>query len=193
MASLFASTLNTRAICRAPRPLVRSDAPLGLLADELTWLLEHDVTTVVDLRSQAEVEQSPSSLSRLREFDCRHIPISGGNAIPSSPDMVVKSYIGMVDAQMASAVKAIESAPSGALWFCSAGKDRTGVVSAILLHRQGVSRRQIVDDYVASAENLMPQLRALAERRPEVSLEVVTPQSRYMERFLDWYEAHPLP
>ena len=48
--------------------------------------------------------------------------------------------------------KTIVNAPGGVLFHCTAGKDRTGVVSAILLTLVGVSDEDIVYDYAISRE-----------------------------------------
>jgi hypothetical protein len=40
------------------------------------------------------------------------------------------------------------------LFHCSAGKDRTGVATALLLSALGVDRETIIQDYLASAENV---------------------------------------
>lgn len=39
------------------------------------------------------------------------------------------------------------------LWHCSAGKDRTGMITALLLTALGVSRKDILADYMASNES----------------------------------------
>ena len=72
------------------------------------------------------------------------------------------------------------------LYFCNAGKDRTGVVSAILLTRLGYDREYIVADYMKSAENLRGTLEAFVKNRPDVDLNVITPQPAYMQDFLTW-------
>lgn len=48
--------------------------------------------------------------------------------------------------------KTIANAKSGVLFHCTAGKDRTGVVSAILLALVGVADEDIVYDYAISRE-----------------------------------------
>ena len=47
---------------------------------------------------------------------------------------------------------------------CSAGKDRTGVATAILLTLLGVSHDDVLADYLLSAGNPMPEAPALRER-----------------------------
>ena len=43
------------------------------------------------------------------------------------------------------------STAAPAVFHCTAGKDRTGVISALLLETLGVSRDQVVDDYSLTA------------------------------------------
>lgn len=194
MASILEGTLNARVIAETgSRLLVRSDAPVDVTAADVAWLLEHGVTTLIDLRSASEVERVPVPLAGDSRFAYENMPVTGGNVIPAPPEQVPASYIAMVDAQMAGIVHRIENAPGGVMWFCSAGKDRTGVVSAIVLSRLGVSCQEIVDDYVESAGNLREALEDVARRRPEARLDVMIPRRQTMERFLDWYKAHPLP
>ena len=50
------------------------------------------------------------------------------------------------------------------LWHCTNGKDRTGVVAAIVLSALGVRRADIIDDYLASNN-------ALAARQREILVE----------------------
>ncbi|WP_187776493.1 tyrosine-protein phosphatase [Antrihabitans cavernicola] len=52
----------------------------------------------------------------------------------------------------------------GVIICCTAGKDRTGVVAAILMTALGVSQRWIVDDYHASEAALVP-MEAFRSRR----------------------------
>jgi len=45
-----------------------------------------------------------------------------------------------------------EHAPGAMLMHCSAGKDRTGIAAALLLTALGVSRRDVVEDYLLSRD-----------------------------------------
>lgn len=55
---------------------------------------------------------------------------------------------------IARVITTIAAADAGAVFHCAAGKDRTGVISAILLGLLGVPDDVIVADYVATRENL---------------------------------------
>ena len=69
---------------------------------------------------------------------------------------------------------------------CAAGKDRTGVVSAILLHKSGMSREYIIADLMKTASNPEAYLAQFAGEHPGIRLDVITPHERFMEKFLAW-------
>lgn len=188
MASLFESTKNTRYLLSDNKRYLRSDVPDRISSKEVDWLLENNFLTVIDLRDKEEIEARKCPLKENSSFHYINLPVTGGNKIPEAPDMVAESYLKMVDEKMWEIIDTIENAHSNVLFFCNAGKDRTGVVSALLLLRMGVDRRYIIEDYVTSAENLKEALRLYAEGNPDVDIEVITPRKEYMEKFLDKYE-----
>lgn len=75
---------------------------------------------------------------------------------------------------------------------CAAGKDRTGVVSAILLYKLGMSREYIVADFMKTASNPEAYLAQFAGERPGIRLDVITPHERYMEELLAWLTAQEI-
>lgn len=186
MSRIFASTLNTRAILPDSLRFIRSDLPKEVTESERAWLLDNGIKTVVDLRTDGEREGRPCPLATDARFDYISMPVTGGSTIPPTPDDVPCSYIGMVDDRLMSLVRRLLSLEGGALYFCSAGKDRTGVISAILLYLLGYSREYIIADYLISAERLSPMLTAYAEANPTVDINVITPSERYITEFLDW-------
>ena len=66
-------------------------------------------------------------------------------------------YVGMMEhghAKIVNAVRLLARAERGAVYHCAAGKDRTGVISAIVLGTLGVSDELIVADYALSGERI---------------------------------------
>lgn len=185
MGSLFNSTRNTRYLPESGSRYIRSDVPNRLTEEEIQWLRDNNVHTVIDLRTPKETEQKPCSLADKSGFNYYNFPVSGGNSIPESPNQVFVSYLNMVDEAMWKTIDFIEASDSNVLYFCNAGKDRTGVVSALLLSRMNVDRAKIVDDYVQSADNLKAMLQDFANQNPSVGIDVITPCAAYMEAFLD--------
>lgn len=185
MSSLLNSTLNTRPLIKGSLKYIRSDVPYKLCENEIQWLIKNNIVTIVDLRSESETEQRLCPLSQRQEFEYINIPVTGGNCVPKSADKVSLSYLKMVDDTMWEIITTIEQAQSNVLYFCNAGKDRTGVVSALLLLRLGAKKQEIIDDYVCSYENLKEMLNSFAFDNPNVDIETITPKARYMQEFLD--------
>jgi len=136
-------------------------------------------------RNCAKIREISSFFGGLRPAFCYHaMPITGGNAVPSSPEQVPVSYRNMADARMEQFLDLILGAGTGVLFFCTAGKDRTEVVSALLLHRLGADRETILRDYLQSAENLRASLEAYAAQTG-IDPAIIIPCRDFMEQFLD--------
>lgn len=68
MSSLLKSTRNTRALPTGTMQYIRSDAPINLTDEEIQWLLDNNITTVIDLRSEEEVCEKPCQLAAKEGF-----------------------------------------------------------------------------------------------------------------------------
>ena len=75
------------------------------------------------------------------------------------------------------------------IYFCNAGKDRTGVVSAVLLKKLGASDEEIIADYLESKDNLTDNINEYVALHPDVDREIITPHREYMEEFLAGYSS----
>lgn len=184
MGSLLPSTRNTRALPTGTMRYIRSDVPERLTGEEIQWLLDNDVTTIVDLRSEEEASEKPCCLAGRTGFRYIHLPVTGGGGTPASLEHLYAVYRQMLDEMMEKIVDTVMNAGSNVLYFCTAGKDRTGVVSAVILKRLGFSDEAIIDDYMQSKDNLMDMLTAYVRAHPEVDMEIITPHRENMERFL---------
>ena len=186
MGSLLPSTRNTRALPTGTLRYIRSDVPENLTAAEIQWLLDNQITTVVDLRSEEERSQRPSCLAARSGFRYVSLPVAGGGSTPKSLEQLYTVYRQMLDETMVQIVDTIMNAASNTLYFCTAGKDRTGVVSAIILKRLGFGDEAVIEDYMMSKDNLMDMLTAYAGAHPEVDLDVIIPHRKNMEKFLQY-------
>jgi hypothetical protein len=184
--SMLKSTLNTRTILPDSLRYIRSDVPDKITVQETEWLVSENITTIVDLRTEEEHEKKKCPLAEDNRFRYLCMPVTGGNVVPELGDEVSKSYIAMADEQMRAIITAICGAGTNVLYFCNAGKDRTGVVSAILLAQAGMDDEYIVRDYMKSKENLLPMLEEFTKQCPQVDVRVITPHERYMKEFLEW-------
>lgn len=124
-------------------------------------LAELGVTTLVDLRRQAELDQMPSAIDGT-PIAIVHVPIFD-EAAPDRqldrPEMldlerIYDVMVGTRGAQFALAARHIARAEGSVVFHCTAGKDRTGVLAALILDAVGAEREAIIADYAATAANL---------------------------------------
>lgn len=185
MGSLFRSTLNTRALPTGDLRYIRSDYPGELSDEEVKWLKENNITTVVDLREEKEYSVRICRLENEAGFSYFHMPVTGGGDTPESPEAVGTTYLGMLDDKMDEIVKTIMCAKSNVLYFCGAGKDRTGVVSAIILKRLGYSDQTIINDYMETRDNLMGFLTAYVKDHPQIDINIIIPNENNIKKVLN--------
>lgn len=186
MASILKSTLNTRFLPTGNmKKYIRSDYPGKLTDDEVDWLLKNNITTIVDLREEKEYIARPCRLENEEGFIYYHMPVTGGGDTPESPEAVGKAYLGMLDEQMDNIINTIMHAKSNVMYFCGAGKDRTGVVSAILLKKSGYSDEVIIDDYIETKDNLMGFLTSYVKDHPEVDINIIIPNENNIKKVLE--------
>lgn len=185
MSSLLQSTQNTRALPTGTIRYIRSDFPENLTSREIQWLLDNDITTIVDLRSDEEITRKPCALRKQDGFSYFHLPVTGGGDTPKSLDHLHIVYRQMVDDQMEKIIDTIMNAKSNVMYFCTAGKDRTDVVSALILKRLGFGDEVIINDYMESKDNLMDMLTAYVNDHPKVDIEIIMPRRENMQRLLE--------
>jgi protein-tyrosine phosphatase len=144
------------------RRVYRSDALQHLSAADVVRLRDElALTSVIDLRSSAELEAEGRGVLAAESIGFQHVPLFDGKVARaeawSGIDTLADRYFLLAEyarAPIARVLTLLADAPGPAVYHCAAGKDRTGVVSAVLLGLLGVRDEVIVADYAASAENL---------------------------------------
>jgi protein-tyrosine phosphatase len=172
------------------RVLFRSDALHLLTARDVARLTrELGIVHVVDLRSSGEI--AIDGRGRLEEEDVRihHLPLFDG-AGTASADLadrisLADRYFLMTEhakAPIARVLATLADADAPAVYHCAAGKDRTGVVSAVLLGLLGVADEVIVADYAATQQNLDAIVaRLMASEGYQSMLENLPPDTLHAE------------
>jgi protein-tyrosine phosphatase len=153
--------------------LYRSDALHQLDDRGVATLSQLGLRTVIDLRTHVEAEMAPSPLDQL---DVRHTHVSllGGDleGLPLELDAVYAHIVHKCGDAIADAIRplcAVGAFP--ALVHCSAGKDRTGIVVAMILNVLGVPDEFIAADYALSGSYLDPrQTAAIGQLRASTGL-----------------------
>lgn len=148
--------------CLRWRTLFRSDALHALSPADVRQLTEIGLSDVVDLRSSFELanegrgplEREPIAFHHTPLFDGD--PKAGNSSAPANLSLGDR-YLGLMlvgQKKIANVVRILAAARGGAVYHCAAGKDRTGVISAVLLGALGVPDDLIVADYALSAERI---------------------------------------
>jgi protein-tyrosine phosphatase len=137
------------------RTLFRSDALHRLDPAGIATVTGLGLETVIDLRTQPEVDLAPSPAGRR----VTHIPVLPGGlqGLPLELGALYRYFVEERGEQIAAAIAELcrdDAMP--ALVHCSAGKDRTGVVVALVLAALGVPDDVIAADYALSAGYLDP-------------------------------------
>lgn len=193
--------------------LLRGDDMNDLSAADVDLLvIQIGLTTVIDLRSPAEVrDRGPGPLIRagpVRNVNHSLLPELGiaaevtdamaariDRALARCPgDVRCGLYLGYLEerpAQVVAAMRDIARADGAVLVHCAAGKDRTGVIVALALSVAGVRRDAVIADYAATAERIGPllaRLRGAKTYAPGVEREPAgehVPRAGTMAAFLD--------
>jgi protein-tyrosine phosphatase len=155
----------------------RSGELSALTDDDLTLLEELGIRTVVDLRSEREAEIHPDRLPDSVVY--RPMPIlpgGDGSGVERfmqtfDPDDfppweivyrdLIRDHIATVAALFGLVV---DPAARPLVFHCSAGKDRTGVVAALLLTILGVAWEDVEDDFMLTNEILRPARHEIMDR-----------------------------
>lgn len=166
----------------------RSDAAGTPVQEDIEKLRACRMTTIVDMRTVPETGRTPCGLADVPGFVYHNFPITEGSGVPESLEAVPYSYMDIALADnMPEVMKVIAESETGVMFNCTAGKDRTGVVSAIILMTCGVQRDAIVSNYVISREYNKKRLEAFLASHPEVDREIVLANEKSMNGFIDMF------
>lgn len=137
------------------RTLFRSDALHRLDSAGVAAVTGLGLRTVVDLRTQLEADYAPSPVCGRTT----HIPVLTGDfqGVPLELDGLYRYFVDECGGQIGAAIAELcGDGALPALVHCSAGKDRTGVVIALILAALGVPDELIAADYALSGLYLDP-------------------------------------
>lgn len=184
--------------------LVRMDNPGHLTDAGVCALLDYGVNTVIDLRYPTETTRYPhlaQALNSARDrVTIQHIPLLDEENRTEEDILFARSrdewHTYVLDRRgkaIAEVMRAIAyAAPGAVVLHCTAGKDRTGIVSALLLDFLCVAREDIAQDYAVSEEWLRPRteqwLEPLDEAQRAFALSLMRTAPEYVQfalRYVD--------
>jgi protein-tyrosine phosphatase len=148
--------------------LFRSGAMTGLTEADMAYLDRFAFRTVVDLRSAEELELYPNRWVPGRDIVYRYHDYSmmdlmkkaaeRGEAASGDYSAMYLYMADMLKPQLTLYFDALLAEEVPAVVNCSAGQDRTGITSALLLSVLGVERDLIFEDYLLSTDFRRPEM-----------------------------------
>jgi protein tyrosine/serine phosphatase len=184
---------------------VRADSVRLLSDDGWRALVGHGVRTVIDLRGDHERDEDPPAelpvevvhvpFMEASDAEWEEIAAELEQANVEAPDDATANrdayliFLEHFRDNVAASLRAVAHAPEGGVVIhCVGGKDRTGLLTAFLLHVAGVAEDAIAADFALSEERLrerhegwfetaeseeqLQRLRRIAQTRPETMLGV---------------------
>jgi len=150
--------------------LFRADGLHQLSLRDQELILELGVRAVIDLRFSDETAARKDVFAEHQEVNYYNISLVNPATtklrdIRNLGDMY-KILLDTSGPLIAEVFSRIAETKDGLLFHCSAGKDRTGVVAALLLDLAGVPRETIVSDYAETETNLAPIIDELLKDHP---------------------------
>ncbi len=170
--------------------LVRSDNVAHLTAAGRDAVAAYGVTTVIDLRSPSELVTSPNPFASGTGPRFLSVPLVDDATMVALGEAsgMYERYLMMLE-QRPSAFRgifeAVVEAEGGVVFHCFAGKDRTGLVAAMLLSMAGVGEEAIAADFAETDAQLSAKYQewlaaAAPERRQEMRDELQCPPDRIL-------------
>ena len=143
------------------RTFLRSDSLHRVPPMAQTTLLNYGVRTVIDLRRSDELHGAPNVFANSSEIVYHHLSLLADSlperkVAPRSLPDVYRLILEQRQEQLRQTLATL-AAPGGlpAVVHCTAGKDRTGLIVALLLGLVGVPAATIIADYALSSQYLV--------------------------------------
>jgi protein-tyrosine phosphatase len=153
--------------------VVRSDSLAALTEAGRAALAGYGVRAIIDLRLADEIADHPNPFAEPGDHGIDYTNLSiidPAAGYPPDTYTLAQNYLWMLDrfgGFVAEVMAAVAAAPEGGvLIHCAAGKDRTGLISALLLGLVEVPDEAIAADYAMTAELLRPRDEEWLENGP---------------------------
>ncbi len=129
------------------------------------YLMGYGIKTVIDLRDEWEVEDFPNVFAQIEHVRYMNLPLIGDALSQdegwksasqkfSRLDEFYIYYLEYCQRQIGSIFGAIAESAGGTVFHCYAGKDRTGLIAALMLGAVGVAANDIAEDYAETSQHI---------------------------------------
>ncbi len=141
---------------------LRTEVPSAVTDEDMAFLRDYGVTMDVDLRGAAELESMPDRLAEAPWCEYVHLPMFNpdasrgagvGNRRAAADFTWGAMYVRMAEDYkdwVRDVLETLFRCEGVAIYHCTTGKDRTGIVTALLLGLCGVADEDIIADYCVS-------------------------------------------
>lgn len=167
---------------------IRGSAKGSLNAEEKQFFYDLGIRVIIDLRYENELGKTLSPLKDYLDISYYHVDMMGEfwQMRQHGYTEISELYIDLLDDSQAK-IKAVfdiflKHENEGIYYHCTAGKDRTGVISMLLLDLVGVEEATIIANYSESYEN--NQGRPGYKNMPEEWRYLTYSKPEYMEKAL---------
>ncbi len=151
---------------------LRGDSPHALDVYRQAELYTYGVRAVLDLRSVRERVLQPNPFAQQSTVHYAHVPLqaTGLRAYDLRQITNIDRYYAVLlrsaPAQFVTIFRMLIEAPESVYIHCRIGKDRTGIVVAMILDAVGVDAESIIDDYTLTTANITPLIATYESERP---------------------------
>lgn len=158
---------------------IRSELPAELTEADIDFLLNYGVRLSIDVRGERETKHAPSVLSTVPQIHYENISMFDERAAAGAKGMKPlakrdfqswgKTYIEMMEngKEWAKKVVMLLAKETGVgHYHCTTGKDRTGMITAMLLGLCQVADEDIISDYCISQVNMRAKYLQMAQFIP---------------------------
>ena len=173
--------------------IFRSDQPWGLHPSDKQKLKDAGLVHVFDFRSVREKEAFPNDFKEDSDVVCHepYLAIGSKELAAMGPKVTCQgeNYIRKIEAAgsyYADLIGQMARCNGSILFHCTAGKDRTGIVAALILDLLGVDRGDIIADYQDSETNLKSRTPMYKSFYPTITDWELRSEALSMKLVLDW-------
>ena len=169
--------------------LYRSGSLDRLASPEIERLVEQGISLDIDLRGDEEVQRWVDLLGADERVRYEVVPLLPSIKPEELPKILSAIYLWTLDQSKKDFYHIfslmLENAEKSTLFHCSLGKDRTGMVAALLFLLAEVPRPLIIEDYMQSQTNLKGILEKMEEMNDPALKVFLTAREEDIVPFLD--------
>ena len=171
--------------------LIRSNLPFKMSETEINYLLTNNIKTIIDLRNKEEINSKPSILSN--KFNYYNIFLKG-HKCPKYEKDIPSGYLEIISdkEKIKEVLMIILNSKDNVLYHCTSGKDRTGVITMLIMLILNCYQEDIVADYSLSYSYIYDDIKKFHELNPKLPKFLGNSKPSYMietlKLFFDKYK-----